>query len=342
MVLTEEMKPTLHADDFRSPESPAQTAARIQASSQAVLNNGAHELTFQAMGTRCRISFAAAAEKARELQKLALDWVVAFEAKYSRFLPSSLISQINAAAGIKPVLIDAETERLFALCDQMHFMTRGVFDPTSLPLLRVWNWKREQIPSDDEIAKAMRLIGWRKVQRKPGQIFLPEPGMGIDLGGMGKEYAVDCVAQLLAGHGAQSVLVDFGADVRVMGIPTDGRPGWHIGLDDPRTPGKCWCGLGVRDVGVATSGDYLRRFEANGRRYGHIIDIRTGQPVQNECRAVSVIAPSCTQAGMISTAAFVLGPREGMTLLDMPGVAGAIVTDNNTHASRRFYEYVVS
>lgn len=338
----DEPKTNTTADDFRAAESASETLARVQASCQMTARDGAQELTFQAMGTRCRISFAAMPNCARELQKLAIDWVGAFESKYSRFLPGSLISQINAAAGVEPIPIDAETERLFALCDQMHFMTRGVFDPTALPLLRLWNWKRQQIPSSSDVERALRLVGWRKVQRKPGQIFLPEPGMGLDLGGMGKEYAVDCVAQLLASNGARSVLVDFGADVRVIGTPADGRPGWHFGLDDPRNPGKCWCGLGVRDGGVATSGDYLRRFEANGRRYGHIIDIRNGQPVQNECRAVSVLAPSCTQAGMISTAVFVLGQREGMALLDMPGVAGAIVTDNNVHASRRFYENVVS
>jgi thiamine biosynthesis lipoprotein len=329
-------------DDFRPAETPKETRARITASAQSALLNGAYELSFQALGTRCRVSFAAAPNRARELQTLVLDWVAAFESKYSRFLPGSIISQINAAAGVKSVAIDAESERIFALCDQMHFLTRGVFDPTALPLLRLWNWKQAKIPAAVEIELAMRLVGWRKVQRTPGQIFLPESGMGIDLGGMGKEYAVDSVAQLLANSGAQCILVDFGADVRVIGNPADGRPGWHIGLDDPRNPGKCWCGLAVRESGVATSGDYLRRFEANGRSYGHIIDIRTGQPVQNECRGVSVLAPSCTQAGMIATAVFVLGSREGMALLDMPGIAGAIVTTNNIQASRRFYEYVVS
>jgi len=330
------------ADEFRPPETITETAARIHRSSQSTFRDGVCELTFQAFGAPCRVTFAASPNRSAELQKLVLDWVAAFESKYSRYLPGSLISQINAAAGIHPIPIDADTERLFALCDQLHFMTRGVFDPSALPLLKLWSWKRREIPSDTEIASALRLVGWRKVQRQPGQIYLPEPGMGIDLGGMGKEYAVDSVAQLLATHGANSILVDFGADVRVIGTPTDGRPGWHIGLDDPRNPGKCWAGLGVRDSAVATSGDYVRRFEANGRRYGHIIDIRTGQPVQNECRAVSVLAPSCTQAGMVSTAAFILGPREGMTLLEMPGVAGAIVTETNVQASRRFYEYVVS
>lgn len=339
MVLSE-AKPIEH--DLRAAESARETAARIKATAQCVQRAGAYELTFQALGTKCRVSFVARQGGARNLQELALDWVAGFEAKYSRFLPGSLISRINAAAGIAPVEIDVEAERLFALCDQVHFMTRGVFDPTALPLLRLWNWKRGRVPGDEEVAEAMKLVGWRKVQRQQGKIFLPQLGMGLDLGGIGKEFAVDSVALLLAANGAESVLVDFGADIRVIGLPADGRPAWHVGLEDPRAPGKCWCGLGVRDAGVATSGDYVRRFEANGRRFGHILDVRTGRPVENEVRAVSVMAPSCTQAGMVSTAAFVLGPSEGMRLLDMPGVAGAIVTDRNTHASRHFYEYVVS
>jgi thiamine biosynthesis lipoprotein len=94
---------------------------------------------------------------------------------------------------------------------------------------------------------------------------------------------------------------------------------------------------------VATSGDYVRRFEINGRRYGHILDVRTGQPVDNGCRAVSVLAPSCTLAGMLSTAVFVLGPEQGLRLLEAQyGAAGAIVTENGVITSRRFYEHVVS
>ena len=328
--------------DFRQAETAAETTARIKVSSRCVLKEGAYELTFQALGTRCRVSFAAPANQASQFEKLVVGWMGAFESKYSRFLPGSLISRINASAGVVPVAIDEEAECLFALCEQMFFMTRGVFDPTALPLLRAWNWKKGEIPTDIEITSAMELVGWRKVQSRPGEIFLPRPGMGLDLGGIGKEFAVDTVAQLLAAHGAKSILVDFGADIRVIGFPADARPAWHVGLDDPRNPGKCWCGLGVREAGVATSGDYLRKFEKDGKRYGHIIDVRTGQPVQNDCRSVSVMAPSCTQAGMISTAVFVLGADAGMPLLEMPGVAGAIVTDRHVMASRHFYEYVVS
>ena len=337
--------PAASGNPFSNTDGASAVLARLRASARESFRDGAHELTFHAFGTHCRVSFAAPAPRASELKRLALEWVAAFEAKYSRFLPDSLISRINGAAGRVPVAIDAEAEQLFALCDQMHFITRGVFDPSALPLIQLWNWKADppMIPSDDAIDAAKQRVGWRKVQRAPSSIFLPLAGMGLDLGGMGKEFAVDCVAQLLASRGAIAVLVDFGADVRVIGLPPDGRPGWHIGLDDPRQPGRCWCGLGLRDGAVATSGDYVRRFEIEGRNYGHILDIRSGWPVDNGNRAVSVVAPSCTLAGMLSTAAFVLGPEEGLRLIDaQSGTAGAIVTGQGILTSRHFYEHVVS
>jgi thiamine biosynthesis lipoprotein len=316
---------------------------RIRASLRQTPSGGTHQLTFDALGTRCRISLAAPAGEVSKLAGEITAWVAAFESKYSRFLPGSLISQINDAAGRTPVAIDQETEQLFALCDQMHFMTKGMFDPTALPLLRLWDWKTGIVPGAEAIAHAKALVGWKKVVRSPGRVFLPQAGMGLDLGGMGKEYAVDRTAQWLAGTGVTGALVDFGADVRVVGLPGDGRPGWHIGLQDPREPSRCWCGLGLRDGAVATSGDYVRQFESNGRRYGHILDVRTGTPIDNGCRAASVVAPSCTLAGMLSTALLVLGPDEGMRLLEAQfGAAGAVMTDTKTITSRRFGEHVVS
>jgi thiamine biosynthesis lipoprotein len=273
----------------------------------------------------------------------AIAWVAAFEAKYSRFLPDSLVSRINQGAGGDWVALDPETDRILTMCQEMHFLTRGAFDPTSLPLIRLWNWKVERpaIPQDAEIAAAKELVGWNRVERKPGQVRLPKAGMSLDLGGMGKEYAVDCVSALGAQRGLAGLLVDFGADVRVSGLPPDGRPGWHIGLEDPDRPGTCWTGLAVRDAGVATSGDYVRKFELNGRRYGHIIDVRTGYPVDNGVRAVSVTAPTCTMAGMLSTAAFVLGPEAGLKLIETQmAAAGALSTARGRLFSRRITQYM--
>ena len=318
---------------------------RIRRSARETPKPGGLDLVFEAMGTVCRVSVGGTPTVLQTLPGQVLQWVASFEAKYSRFLTDSWISQINQAAGSHWVAVDAEVEKLFALCDQMVFLTRGVFDPTALPLIRLWNWKATppQVPQDAQIETARQCVGWKKVQRAPGKVFLPQPGMCLDLGGMGKEFAVDQVALLCRARGATGVLVDFGADIRVSGPPPDGRPAWHIGLDDPKKPGKPWCGLGVADAAVATSGDYLRKFEINGRRFGHIVDVRTGRPVDNGCRGVSVLAPNCTLAGMLSTATFVLGPEEGLRLIEAQmGAAGAIVLESKTVTSRRFYEYVIS
>ena len=317
---------------------------RVRASARTHVREGLHHLEFEAMATRCRVVFPASAPAAGTLDKIVLDWVAGFEARYSRFLPDSLISRINAQAGKGWVETNPELDRLLGLCNEAVFFTRGVFDPTALPLIKLWNWKTNppMIPDDDAIAAARRMVGWTKVQRAPGKIFLPEAGMSLDLGGIGKEYAVDQVAALASQHGIRDVLVDFGQDVLALGTPP-GRPAWHVGLEDPKQPGKCWAGVAAKNVAVATSGDYLRRFEVDGKRYGHILDVRSGRPVANGCCAVSVIAPRCTVAGLLATSCFVLGPEEGLRMLDtIPDVAGCIITETNRVTSRRFYEYVVS
>ncbi len=326
------------------PNSFEAVRARVRQSARAEVAGGLHRLEFQAMSTVCRVNCRVAdARLAQAFQAEVLQWVAWFEAQYSRFIPDSLIGRINAAAGLHWVELDAEAEMLLNLCHEMVFFTRGVFDPTALPLMKLWNWKASPavVPTAAAVAAARELAGWRKVQRRPGAVFLPQAGMSLDLGGIGKEYAVDRVVALAQQRGITSVLVDFGQDVRVLGEPPE-RGAWHIGLEDPKQPGKCWTSLAVTSHGVATSGDYLRHFTAGGRRYGHIIDPRDGSPVNNGCLAVSVIAPTCTLAGILSTSAFVLGPREGLGLLSLcPGVEGAIISENSRTMTPNFYAYAI-
>ncbi len=317
---------------------------RVRQSAVIRESDGLSTLSFFAMGTRCRISLV---EPSRGIATAYLDqtlnWVADFEAKYSRFIDSSLVSQINAASGKHPVELDPEADRLFGLAGEMTFMTRGAFDPTALPLIRLWNWKANPpaIPTDAAIKAAREIVGWNKVERKTGSIFLPRPGMCVDLGGIGKEYAVDMAAAMALQHGISNVLVDFGQDIRVHGQPP-GRPAWHVGLEDPKAPGSCWGSVGVSNHAVATSGDYLRHFVHEGRRYGHIIDPRTGYPVSNGCLTVSVIAPSCTIAGILSTSAFILGAKEAFQLIHGHYYAsGAIVTEQGNFITPRFHEYLV-
>ncbi len=326
-----------------SPNSAAEAVARVAQSAQTTVDNGVHKLEFRAMSTQCQIKLhGVSASVARDFQRDAVEWVGQFEARYSRFIPDSLIGKINAAAGEHWVETDSETDRLLNLCQELFFFTRGSFDPTALPLMKLWNWKANPpvIPTDDAIQAARQLVGWNKIQRRPGGIFLPQAGMSLDLGGIGKEYAVDCVMNMAIARGIPNVLIDFGQDVRVLGHAPE-KKFWWIGLDDATAPGKCWAGVAVTDHAVATSGDYLRNFVFNGRRYGHIIDPRTGYPALNDCRAVSVIAPSCTIAGLLSTSICILGAKEGLQLIELhPGAAAAVTTETTKLYSRKFHEYV--
>jgi thiamine biosynthesis lipoprotein len=303
-------------------------------------------VTFPALGTNCEIQYAAPAgePQAKEFERAAIGWVNAFEAKYSRFKPDSLVSRINAAAGRDWVEVDAEMETLLQLCDTLYFMTQGIMDPTALPLIKLWDYKaaNPRVPSAEEIAAAKALVGWKKIQRAPGKIFLPAAGMALDFGGFGKEYAIDFVAQIALQRGLTSALVDFGHDMRALGAPP-GRPAWHIGLEDPRKSGTTSGSMAIVGRGVASSGDYIRGFTIGGKRYGHIIDPRTGWPVANGCMQATVVASSCLQAGVLSTTAFVLGIPKGIDLIQgTPGAEGLLVADRARAQTRGFFHYVAS
>lgn len=300
--------------------------------------------SFCAMGTQCQILFRAPSDKqAASFRDAAIGWVAEFERKYSRFREDSLISEINRQAGRCWVETDEELDSIFSLCDWYHWSTMGAFDPAAMPLIKLWDYHSEhpEAPSEEVIAKARELAGWSKVQKQPGGVFLPEPGMAIDLGGIGKEYAVDRVLEQSKQWGIRDIMVDFGRDIRVAGEGPH-RGGWRVGLEHPLDAGRCWAGLLVSERAVTTSGDYLRGFKINGRYYGHIIDPRTGYPVNNGCRAVSVVAYSCTEAGVLSTAALILGKTEGLRLISRSGMAeGCVWQGQDRFETARFQSYVL-
>ena len=328
-----------------APDSAQTVQARVTRSAHRTVDKGLHQLSFHAMSTICRVHFQTPnTALAQDFQTEVLRWVGWFEARYSRFIPDSLICRINDAAGREWVEVDSETDALFNLCHEMVFFTQGVFDLTSLPLIRLWNWKARPpaIPSDAAIQAAQELVGWRKVQRRPGAIFLPQAGMCLDLGGIGKEYAVDRVLTMALQRGLQNVMVDFGQDVRAHGEAPE-RGAWHIGLQDPKDLSRCWTGVAVNNHAVATSGDGVRHFFHEGRRYGHILDTRTGYPVNNGALSVTVIAPHCTFAGVLSTAAFILGTKAGIEMMHLcPGVEGCITTETTRNQTRGFHAYTTS
>ncbi len=316
---------------------------RVRQTVQSEVRGSYCQVTCRAMSTPVRLAFIApSATVMHEFQREAIEWLARFEARYTRFVPESIVGQVNAACGGDWVEIDDEADQLIAICSEMNALSRGAFDPAALPLLRLWDWKADppRIPGEYAIRAALKVSGWEKVHRRPCNLRLPAAGMGIDLGGIGKEFAVDQLLHLARQRCLKDVMIDIGQDIRVSGHPP-GKDAWYIGLEEPEQPGRCWTAVRLTDQAVATSGDYFRSFTLDGRRYGHILDPRTGRPVSNGCQAVSVIAPNCTLAGVLSTAAFILGPQAGLDLIQQHGnVEACITTDEARHQTRRFSSYV--
>ncbi|MEO8614373.1 MAG: FAD:protein FMN transferase [Luteolibacter sp.] len=305
---------------------------------------GVRRLEFNALGTKCLIKFRMPDERSSlEFAAAALGWIGRFEAKFSRFRPDSLVSRINAAAGREWVKTDTEMEELLDIADGLFIRTNGILDPTMLPLLSVWNWKivHAKLPTRGEVKAALDLTGWEKVQRRAGAVFLPQSGMGLDFGGFGKEFAVDSLAKIARLSGIKDAIIDLGRDIYAMG-GNGAHPFWHIGIEDGNKPGNCWGGLAVSDLAVSASGDYARYFTHEGVRYGHILDPRTGWPVANGMRAVTVVANSCLEAGIYSTAVFVLGCSEGLYLASLArGVEVCAQGEHGIDGSRDFGKWLV-
>ncbi len=301
---------------------------------------------FRALGTACTIRYTTTSDElAGSFERAARQWVEAFEARYSRFRPESMVSRINNFAGTSWVEVDAEMEQMLDICAELHRMTGGILDGTAGPLMRLWDYRNPAavLPDAARVQEVRELVGWTKVQRAPGRIFLPRAGMALDFGGWGKEWAVDAVAQLATTFGLEQVLVDFGHDIRCIGAPP-GRLAWHVGLEDPAQPGAHRGSVALfAGKGIASSGDYLRGFTRHGRRYGHIVDPRTGEPVAHDCRQVTVIADTCLQAGILSTTAFILGPVAGLDFIQrFPGAEGFLVTSTSRAQTRGFWHYVAT
>jgi thiamine biosynthesis lipoprotein len=207
----------------------------------------------------------------------------------------------------------------------------GAFDPTILALTELWSFDTGgRLPTGPQIEQARSRVDYSRVAiGSDGRVVLPE-GFGFDLGGIAKGAVVDLTAEYLLDRGYEDFLIDAGGDILVSGLK-QGRTPWRIAIRHPRDSQAV---LGVLDMGkrgeriaVVTSGDYERYFEQEGKRYHHILDPRSGYPA-DQLASVTVIAPTCALADALSTAAFVLGPQEGLELLDeFPDAEGLLIAE---------------
>lgn len=276
-------------------------------------------VAFDAMGSRCEIRVAAASgREAEALAKPAIGEVRRIEIKYSRYRPDSIVSRINAAAGREAIACDDETAGLLAYADTLYAASEGRFDITSGVLRKAWNFRGGGVPEQRQLEALLPLVGWDSVQRLKTSVFLPLRGMELDFGGFGKEYAVDRATELLAAQGVRHGYVNLGGDMRFLGTQPDGTP-WSIGIQDPRAADATVASIPFSIGALATSGDYERFIEVDGRRYCHILDPRSGMPVSH-WRSVSVVGPLALTAGSCSTIAMLL-EEQGLDFLEQSGLA---------------------
>ena len=280
-----------------------------------------HATPFRAMGTPCELRLAAPSPgQAADLARAAIAEVARLEARYSRYREDSDVSAINrigAAGG--SIEVDDETAALLDYADACHRESGGLFDISSGILRRAWRFDVGQLPDAARVQQLLQHVGWHRVDwpRRDGPVAdgpvadaetapastrrlrFTVPGMELDFGGIVKEYAVDRVAAVLHDAGVAHGFVNLGGDVRALGPQPDGSP-WRIGIRHPREPGGLLITLELATGALASSGDYERCIVVDGRRYGHILDPRTGWPVRRMA-AVSVVAPMCVVAGSAAT-----------------------------------------
>lgn len=246
--------------------------------------------------------------------------------------PNSEISQVNSNAGRAPVKVSSDTLEVVDRALYFARISGGAFDPTVLPLAKLWNVGAEnpRVPEEEDIRNALALVDYRKVlvDRENSTIFLEVPGMGLDLGAIAKGYAVDKAVSVLRKNGVNSFLINAGGNVYVSG-KKPGETLWRVGITDPLAdPSGTETYLGIftgTDISVVSSGDYQRYFEVNGVRYHHILDPKTGYPAKN-LKGTTVIGVSSTDCDGLSTTLFVVGVDKGKEILSaFPGVGAIFV-----------------
>lgn len=277
--------------------------------------NGLWHGTFTAMANPCEVLCEVSdGSLARHITALAAGEARRIEQKFSRYRTDNIVHAINTSSG-QPIDVDPETARLIEFGAALWGLSDGAFDLTSGVLRRVWKFSGDVHPPEPSAVDKLReIIGWDRVSWAAPRLRLPS-SMELDFGGIGKEYAVDRVVELIQAEDDHPVLVNFGGDLRCCDrVPSAGS--WQVGIESVAHHGQAVHRIRLTAGALATSGNTRRFIEQNGRRYGHILDARTGWPTPDAARSITVAAPTCSQAGTYSTLAMLRGAEAEQFLRD--------------------------
>lgn len=293
-----------------------------------------------AMGTKVRATICPQTddEKGRQQAEVAAQAVLAevqrLEKLWSTWIPDSEMSRLNRGAGGPALQLSADSVRLLATALKASRQSKGIFDITFAPLGEVWQFdtppnsheptKLQRVPSQAEISQRLQRVGYRHLQvsAAKGTARLSKAGTSVHLGGIGKGAAVDSAVALLRSRGFRNFAVQAGGDLYCAG-QNGGRP-WRIGIAHPRQAGKMIGIVDIREAAFSTSGDYERFAILEGKRYHHILDLRSGWPAMAS-QSATVLAPSATQAEVLTKWAFVVGGAAGLAVLKSQGAQGVLV-----------------
>lgn len=274
---------------------------------------------FSAMASPCELLIETQDRKLAEaLTTKAFAEARRIEHKFSRYKTNNFMHQINHSNN-KPVAIDAETFRLLEFANTCYSLSNGLFDITSGVLRKAWKFDGSaNLPSQQQVSNLLPFIGWQKVMYDRQTVTLAKD-MQLDFGGIGKEYAVDRVAKLCAEQcDSVSIVVNFGGDIQVT-QPRTNQQVWSIGIESLEQQDAAFKVLQIKQGALATSGDAKRYLQKNGQRYSHILNPKTGYPVEQAARSVTVASQHCIQAGLLATLALLQG-ADAEVFLQQQGV----------------------
>jgi len=250
----------------------------------------------------------------------------------STWIPESELSHVNAAAGRRPIPVSRETMELVSRALDMARLTDGGFNIAVGPAVELWSiMEHQRIPTDADLAPLKPLMDWTKIEldRTKQTIYLPQAGMRIDVGGIGKGYAADRAVEAMRQAGARAGVVALAGDIKTFGsLP--GSLGFPVGIQHPRQAGAVLAVIDLRDEAISTAGDYERFFERDGIRYHHILDPDTLRPA-GVCQSVTIIAKEGTVADGLDTGIFIMGPERGMALVERLPDVEAVIVDAEGH-----------
>lgn len=281
---------------------------------QLTKNKDSYGIAFTAMASPCEVIIQSTDKQlAAKLGDVIANEVWRIEDKYSRYNQRSICSAINNNAG-HSVAIDEETYLLLNFAEQCYQLSDGLFDISSGVLRKVWSFQGEEgdidnFPTAEQVNQKLAHVGWRKVNFDQNQISLVK-GMEIDFGGIGKEYAVDRGIILAKQLTNSPVLVNLGGDLAVTCSRLNNEP-WQVAIEHPDTDNNhtslADMIVSLKSGALATSGDARRFLINDGKRYSHILNAKTGWPINEAPRSITVVAPQCIQAGILATLALLQG-----------------------------------